>query len=137
MKILTLLITLSLILLPTQSVAAGGLEDGPVIFGGSYTLESGESLNNDVLVFGGTVMIEEGAKVIALHPKPAGGIKPYLTKNAEKVKAQIPELDKRIHVVAGEVADLAKTAPINELATKVNSIVDACVACHAMFRDGA
>ncbi len=63
MKILTLLITLSLLLLPTQSVAAGGLEDGPVIFGGSYTLESGESLNNDVLVFGGTVMIEEGAKV--------------------------------------------------------------------------
>ena len=63
LKTLTLIITLSLILLPTQSVAAGGLEDGPVIFGGSYTLESGESLTNDVLVFGGTVMIEEGAEV--------------------------------------------------------------------------
>ena len=62
-KILTLIITLSLILLPTQSVAAQGLGDGPVIFGGSYTLKSGETLTNDILVFGGTVMIEEGAEV--------------------------------------------------------------------------
>ncbi len=63
MKILTLIVTLSLILLPTQSVAAEGFRDGPVIFGGSYTLESGETLNNDILVFGGTVMIEEDAQV--------------------------------------------------------------------------
>jgi hypothetical protein len=62
-KILIFIVALSLIFIPTQSVSANGLEDGPVIFGGSYTLESGETLNNDVVVFGGTVMVEEGAEV--------------------------------------------------------------------------
>ncbi|MCP4139697.1 MAG: polymer-forming cytoskeletal protein [Chloroflexi bacterium] len=62
-KILIFIVALSLIFIPTQSVSAEGLEDGPVIFGGSYTLESGEKLHNDVVVFGGTVMVEEGALV--------------------------------------------------------------------------
>ncbi|MBT3338381.1 MAG: hypothetical protein HN855_02285 [Anaerolineae bacterium] len=62
-KIFSLLLILSLLLLPTQTVAAQGLLDGPVIFGGSYTLESGESLDGDVIVFGGVVMIEAGAEV--------------------------------------------------------------------------
>ena len=62
-KILIFIVALSLIFIPTQSVFANKLEDGPVIFGGSYTLESGEKLNNDVVVFGGTVMIEEAALV--------------------------------------------------------------------------
>lgn len=61
-KFLTFLLALSSILLPTGTVTAGGLDDGPVIFGGSYTLQSGDSLNGDVVVFGGVVMIEEGAE---------------------------------------------------------------------------
>lgn len=63
MKIFSILLALSLLLLPTQSAAARGLDDGPVIFGGSYTLGSGDSLDGDVLVFGGIVMIEDGAEV--------------------------------------------------------------------------
>lgn len=67
MKFLTFLLALSLLLAPAQTASArglgGGLWDGPVIFGGSYTLASGDTLNGDVVVFGGVVMIEEGAKV--------------------------------------------------------------------------
>jgi hypothetical protein len=60
---LTLILTLCLIFLPTQHVAARGLHDGPVIFGGSYTLKSGDTLDGDLVIFGGTAMIEEGAKI--------------------------------------------------------------------------
>ncbi len=63
LKFLTFLLALSLIFVPTQTAAARGIGDGPVIFGGSYTLRSGDSLNGDVVVFGGTVMIEAGAVV--------------------------------------------------------------------------
>jgi len=62
-KIFALLLMLSLILLPTQTVAAKGVPNGPVIFGGSYTLQSGESLAGDVVVFGGVVTIESAAEV--------------------------------------------------------------------------
>ncbi len=62
-KILTLCLTLSLLLLPAQRVAASGTGDGPVIFGGSYTLKSGDTLDGDLVIFGGTAMIEEGAKL--------------------------------------------------------------------------
>ncbi len=65
LKILSLLLVLSLVFLPTQNVAARGLDDGPgpVIFGGSYTLKSGDTVDGDVVVFGGVVLIEEGATV--------------------------------------------------------------------------
>ncbi len=64
LKILSLLLVLSF-LLPTQVVAARGLDDGPgpVIFGGSYTVKSGDTVDGDVVVFGGVVLIEEGATV--------------------------------------------------------------------------
>ena len=63
LKFLSLLLVMSLLLLPTQTAAASGPNDGPVIFGGSYTLKSGDTVNGDVLVFGGVVLIEDGAIV--------------------------------------------------------------------------
>lgn len=63
LKFLTFLLALSLLFVPTQTAAARGIGDGPVIFGGSYTLNSGDTLDGDVVVFGGTVMIEDGAEV--------------------------------------------------------------------------
>lgn len=63
MKFLSVILALTLVLMPTQSVAAKGFGDGPIIFGGSYTLESGESLDDSVVVFGGVVMIEIDAIV--------------------------------------------------------------------------
>jgi hypothetical protein len=44
-----------LVFLPAQTVSAkGSAFDGQVIFGQSYTLKSGESLDGDLLVFGGS-----------------------------------------------------------------------------------
>jgi len=63
LKFLGLLLVMSLLLFPTQTAAASGPNDGPVIFGGSYTLKSGDTVDGDVLVFGGVVLIEDGATV--------------------------------------------------------------------------
>ncbi len=63
-KLLTLLALLALVFFPTASARAmGPFDGGPVIFGGSYTLESGDTLNGDLVVFGGNVTIEEDATV--------------------------------------------------------------------------
>ena len=62
-KLFTLALLLALILLPTSAVYArgnsGGLLDGRVIFGDNFTLESGDTLNGDLVVFGGNVTVEE------------------------------------------------------------------------------
>jgi hypothetical protein len=63
-KLFTLLALLALAFFPTASARAmGPFDGGPVIFGGSYTLESGDTLNGDLVVFGGNVSIEEDALV--------------------------------------------------------------------------
>ncbi len=63
-KILSLLLLLTLVVLPLQSVQAKGiLEDGKLIFGDNYTLKEGEVLDGDLVVFGGNVTIEDGATV--------------------------------------------------------------------------
>jgi hypothetical protein len=41
-----------------STVMAGGLYDGKVIFGTDFTLESGETLDGELLVFGGNVTLE-------------------------------------------------------------------------------
>ncbi len=62
-KFFSVILLFVLLLVPTQSVSAQGLFDGPVIFGGSYTVEGGETLNGDLVVFGGVILVEEGALV--------------------------------------------------------------------------
>jgi hypothetical protein len=61
-KIFTLIIILSVVLLalPRQALAA---PQAKVIMGDSYTLSSGEVLNEDLLVLGGTVRLEDGSTV--------------------------------------------------------------------------
>ena len=55
---------LALLLLPASpAFAIGPYDDGQVIFGGNYTLESGKTLNGDLVVFGGNVEIQEDALV--------------------------------------------------------------------------
>lgn len=51
-----------LLALPTGAFAQGGDGD-QVVFGGSYTLESGETLSGDLVVFGGSVELETGSTV--------------------------------------------------------------------------
>ncbi len=63
-KLFTLLALLALVFIPTASVRAlEPFDGGPVIFGGSYTLKSGDTLTGDLVVFGGNVTIEEDAVV--------------------------------------------------------------------------
>ncbi len=61
-KFLTLLALAALLLVPYQAAQARGLLAGP-LFGENYTLESGETLNEDLIIIGGSITIEEGAKV--------------------------------------------------------------------------
>ena len=64
LKFASLALLLALVFLPTKSASAsGGVFDGQVIFGQSFTLESGDTLTGDLLVFGGTADIQAGAVV--------------------------------------------------------------------------
>ena len=52
-----------LMLIPAVPAFAEGPNDGRVIFGGDFTLESGEELDGDLAVFGGNVVLEESSLV--------------------------------------------------------------------------
>lgn len=80
-------------------------------------------------------MIEEGANAIATHPMPKGGIKPYLKKNAEQIKAVIPAMDATIHGTATDMASHAAVAPMKDLQALYNVMAENCVSCHTVFRD--
>ncbi len=60
---LTLFILLALLLVPTSSAHAQGVntDGGRVIFGSNFTLKSGDEFNGDLVVFGGNVTVEQGA----------------------------------------------------------------------------
>jgi hypothetical protein len=80
-------------------------------------------------------MIEEGATAIANHPMPKGGIKPYLKKNQEQVKAVIPAMDANIHGTATDIATHAAVAPMKDLQALYSVMAENCVSCHSVFRD--
>jgi len=80
-------------------------------------------------------MIEQGAKAVVSHPAPEGGIKPYLRKNHEQVKAAVPEMDQRVHKTAQKMVELAKTADMETLQRMAGEMYSACAKCHALFRD--
>ncbi len=46
-----------------STAMAGGLYDGKVVFGTDFTLESGETLDGELLVFGGNVTLEAESRV--------------------------------------------------------------------------
>jgi hypothetical protein len=62
-KFLTLLVLAALLFIPGSSALAKGLNDGKVVFGDSYTLESGETLTGDLVVVGGAVDVQTDATV--------------------------------------------------------------------------
>jgi hypothetical protein len=57
-----LLVLLLALLLPTTAFARGLFED-KVVFGGTYVLESGDTLDGNLLVFGGNVTLESDSVV--------------------------------------------------------------------------
>jgi hypothetical protein len=58
-KLLWTTIALAIVLASALPVFAQGDGDGKVVFGGSFTLESGDTLGDDLIVLGGAVTIEE------------------------------------------------------------------------------
>jgi hypothetical protein len=60
-RLITLLLLLAFFLVPTGSASAKGL--AKIVTGDKYTLKSGETLNEDLVVMGGIATIEEGAVV--------------------------------------------------------------------------
>ena len=63
-KLTVLVLLLAMLLaVPRPVEARGGAFDGQVIFGQSFTLESGEVMNGDLVVFGGSATIEADALV--------------------------------------------------------------------------
>ncbi len=61
-KLVTLLLVLAILLLP-RAAAARGLQDDQVIFGGTFTLYAGESLDGSLVVFGGSAFLEQDSVV--------------------------------------------------------------------------
>lgn len=60
------LVLVATLALPLSAAAAGSsdvLLDGRIVFGGNYTLRSGERLDGDLLVFGGNVTLESTSLV--------------------------------------------------------------------------
>ncbi|MHC1784387.1 MAG: polymer-forming cytoskeletal protein [Anaerolineaceae bacterium] len=49
--------------LPTQVSAQASDPEDKVIFGGTFTLESGENLDGSLIIFGGAVSLEEDSEV--------------------------------------------------------------------------
>jgi hypothetical protein len=45
------------------SAFAGGLQEGRVVFGGTYTLRSGETLDGDLAILGGAAFLEQGSTI--------------------------------------------------------------------------
>lgn len=61
-KVMTACLLALLLIAPAAPVLADG-GNGMVIFGGDFTLESGEELDGDLVVFGGNVVLEEDSFV--------------------------------------------------------------------------
>jgi cytoskeletal protein CcmA (bactofilin family) len=61
-KYLVLMVTLVILLIPGTAFARD-LQDDRVVAGGTFTLESGETLDGSLIVFGGTAAIEQGSLV--------------------------------------------------------------------------
>jgi hypothetical protein len=60
---LALLFALCLALLLPATALARDVGEDKIVFGGTYTLESGEVLNGNLIIFGGAVSLEEGSVV--------------------------------------------------------------------------
>ena len=66
MKTTTRLLIFTLLILAViipSTVSASGFKDDKVIFGGNFTLKSGEILNGDLVVFGGNIILESASTV--------------------------------------------------------------------------
>jgi cytoskeletal protein CcmA (bactofilin family) len=62
-KLAIAILLLAVFLAPTQSALAKGLAEDKFVFGGTYVLKSGETLEGALIVFGGAAVVETDATV--------------------------------------------------------------------------
>ncbi|MEN6394243.1 MAG: polymer-forming cytoskeletal protein, partial [Anaerolineaceae bacterium] len=62
-RILLVLFVFLCLALPSNNVMASELAEGKVVFGGTYQLESGESLDGDLVIFGAATTLMEDSVV--------------------------------------------------------------------------
>ena len=61
-RFICLLLLITAVVFPSTA-SASGFADDKVVFGGNFTLRSGEELNGDLVVFGGNILLEESSIV--------------------------------------------------------------------------
>jgi hypothetical protein len=110
-KLFSLLIVLLLLLVPTGSAAAKGLMDGRVIVANTFVLASGETLNGDLVIFGGAGTVEAGATVTGATVLVGGS----LTVNGE-VNGDV--------VVVGGVLSLGEVSVVHGNVSTVGATLD-------------
>jgi hypothetical protein len=81
------------------------------------------------------LLIAQGAKGVAHHPRPKGGIAPYIKKHQDKLAETIQLMDKRVHGSAVAIFKGSATASMLELQTLNDELVRGCIQCHDLFRD--
>ena len=81
------------------------------------------------------LMIGQGAKAIAHHPRPKGGIEPYIKKHQDKLAETIQAMDKRVHGSAVAIFKGSGSATMLELQRLNDEMVRGCIQCHDLFRD--
>lgn len=79
-------------------------------------------------------LVAQGARGIAHHPMPKGGMKPYITKNADKLPAMIPKMDEMVHQSAVKIAAAAGAGDRDAVVSHLSTMIKGCVACHQTFR---
>ena len=81
------------------------------------------------------LLIATGAKGIAHHPAPKGGLAPYIKKNHKLLMPTIKKMDAQVHSTAVQMFKTSKTASMAELQALSNTMISGCISCHAIFRD--
>ena len=56
------MLLIAAVIIPTTATASG-FSDDKVVFGGNFTLGSGEVLNGDLVVFGGNIVLETSSTI--------------------------------------------------------------------------
>ncbi len=87
------------------------------------------------LLLNNRLMIAQGAKAIAHHPSPKGGIAPYIKRNHAALEATIQVMDEQVHKSAVMLFKKSATAPMLELQALNHQMVIGCMTCHNAFRD--
>ncbi len=84
-KYFTIVLVLAVLLMPSSPAHARGLTEGRVVFGNTYTLESGQTQDGDVVILGGVGNIEEGATVNGVLVVMGGSLSVNGTVNGDVV----------------------------------------------------